>query len=44
MELNQKYIVNVNNYEKPEDEEKQVDDVEITKTGDKEVYLPRTGF
>ena len=44
VELNQKYIVNVNNYEKPEDEEKQVDDVEITKTGDKEVYLPRTGF
>ena len=44
VKLNQKYIVNVNNYEKPEDEEKQVDDVEITKTGDKEVYLPRTGF
>ena len=44
VDLNQKYIVNINNYEKPEDEEKQVDDVEITKTGDKEIYLPRTGF
>ena len=44
VKLNQKYIVNVNNYEKPEDEEKEVEDAEITKTGDKEVYLPRTGF
>ena len=46
IELNQKYTVNINNYEKPEDEEKEVEnnDKEITKTGEKEKYLPRTGF
>lgn len=46
IELNQKYTVNVNNYEKPEDEEKEVEveDKEITRTGEKEKYLPRTGF
>lgn len=46
IELNQKYTVNVNNYEKPENEEKEVEveDKEITRTGEKEKYLPRTGF
>lgn len=44
IELNQKYTVNINNYEKPEDKEKEVEnnDKEISKTGEK--YLPRTGF
>lgn len=44
VELNQKYTVNINNYKKPEDEEKQVEDEDKTITGKKEVYLPRTGF
>lgn len=44
VELNQKYTVNVNNYEKPENEEKEVEDEDTTVTGRKEVNLPRTGF
>ena len=44
VELNQKYVVNVNDYEKPENEEKEVEDEDITVTGQKEIYLPRTGF
>ena len=44
VELNQKYVVNVNNYKEPEDEEKQVEDADKTVVGTKEVNLPRTGF
>ena len=44
LKLNQAYRVNVNNYEKPEDEEKKVEDEDITVTGQKEINLPRTGF
>ena len=44
VELNQKYTVNVNDYKKPEQEEKKVEDEDITVTGDKEVNLPQTGF
>lgn len=44
VELNQKYTVNINNYEEPENEEKQVEDNDKTVTGKKEVFLPRTGF
>ena len=44
VELNQKYVVNVNDYKKPENEEKQVEDEDIAVAGEKEVYLPRTGF
>ena len=44
IELNQKYTVNVNNYKKPENEDKIVEDENITQTGKKEINLPRTGF
>ena len=44
IELNQKYTVNINNYEKPEEEEKQVEDEDKTVIGEKEVNLPKTGF
>ncbi len=44
VELNQKYTVNINNYEEPENEEKQVEDNDKTVTGKKEIFLPRTGF
>lgn len=44
VELNQKYSVNVNDYKKPEDEEKEVEDDDTTVTGEKEINLPRTGF
>ena len=44
VELNQKYTVNVNDYKKPENEEKQVEDEDMAVTGKREVYLPRTGF
>ena len=44
VELNQKYAVNVNDYKKPENEEKQVEDEDLTITGKKEINLPRTGF
>ncbi len=44
VELNQKHTVYVNNYKKPEDEEKQVEDEETRVTGEKVVNLPRTGF
>lgn len=44
VELNQKYVVNVNDYKKPENEEKEVEDGDKTITGQKEVNLPRTGF
>ena len=44
VKLNQKYTVNVNNYEEPENEEKEVEDGDTTVTGRKEVNLPRTGF
>lgn len=44
LKLNQAYRVNVNNYEKPEDEEKKVEDEDMTVTGQKEINLPRTGF
>lgn len=44
VELRQKYVVNVNDYKKPEDEEKQVEDEDTTVTGQKEINLPRTGF
>ena len=44
VKLNQKYEVNVNDYRKPENEEKEVEDGDKTIVGQKEVYLPRTGF
>ena len=44
VELNQKYVVNINNYKEPEDEEKQVEDQDKTVVGTKEINLPRTGF
>lgn len=44
VELNQKYVINVNDYKKPENEEKQVEDEDTTVTGQKEINLPRTGF
>ena len=44
LKLNQAYRVYVNNYEKPEDEEKQVEDEDKTVVGEKEINLPRTGF
>ncbi len=42
--LNQKYTVDINNYKKPENEEKEVEDGSITTYGKKEVNLPRTGY
>lgn len=44
VELNQKYVVNVNDYKKPENEEKEVEDADTIVTGEKEINLPRTGF
>ena len=44
VELNQKYTINVNDYKKPENEEKQVEDEDKTVVGKKEINLPRTGF
>lgn len=44
VELNQKYVVNVNDYKKPENEEKEVEDGDKTVVGQKEINLPRTGF
>ena len=44
IQLNQGYRVNVNDYKKPEDEEKKVEDEDLTVTGNKEINLPRTGF
>ena len=44
VELNQRFVVNVNNYKKPEEEEKQVEDEDKTVIGEKEVNLPKTGF
>ncbi len=44
VELNQKYVVNVGDYKEPENEEKEVEDKNATVIGQKEVYLPRTGF
>ena len=42
--LNQKYVVNVSNYKEPENEEKDVEDGDLSVVGNKEVLLPRTGF
>lgn len=44
VELNQKYTIDVNNYKKPENEEKKVEDTGKTTYGKKEINLPRTGF
>lgn len=44
VELNQKYTIDVNNYKKPKDEEKKVEDVSKTTYGKKEINLPRTGY
>ena len=44
VKLNQKYTVNVNDYKKPENEEKIVEDEDKTVVGNKEINLPRTGF
>ena len=44
VKLNQKYSVDVNNYKKPEDEDKKVEDGNLTTYGEKEVNLPRTGY
>lgn len=42
--FNETYVVNVNNYKKPVEEEKEVEDKEISVTGKQEIALPRTGF
>jgi len=42
--FNETYTVNVNNYKKPVEEEKEVEDKEISVTGKQEIALPRTGF
>lgn len=42
--LNQKYVVNVSNYKEPENEEKDVEDGDLSVEGNKVVLLPRTGF
>lgn len=43
--FNEEYTVNINNYKKPEEEEKVIDEEdEITVVGNKEIALPRTGF
>lgn len=43
--FNETYTINVDNYKKPEREDKEVDKKsEITVTGKKEILLPRTGF
>ena len=42
--FNETYTVNVNNYKKPQEEEKEIEDKEITVTGKQEIALPRTGF
>lgn len=42
--FNENYTVNVNNYKKPQKEEKEIEDKEITVTSKQEVALPRTGF
>ena len=44
VELNQRCRINVSDYKKPQNEEKEVEDEDIAVTGEKEVYLPRTGF
>lgn len=44
VKLNQKYSIDVNNYKKPEDEEKKVEDNNLTTYGEKEINLPRTGY
>lgn len=45
VKFNETYTINVNNYKRPETEEKQIDDEEnVTVTGKKEIALPRTGF
>ena len=44
VELNQRYVVTVKDYKKPEQEEKQVEDEDKTVVGEKEVNLPQTGF
>ena len=44
VKLNQRYVVNVNDYKKPENEEKVVEDEDKTVIGQKEINLPRTGF
>jgi len=45
LKFNSTYTVYVNNYQKPEEEEKEVDEQEtVTVTGKKEIALPRTGF
>lgn len=45
VKFNETYTINVNNYKKPETEEKQIDEEEnVTVTGKKEIALPRTGF
>lgn len=45
VKFNETYTISVNNYKKPETEEKQIDEEEnVTVTGKKEIALPRTGF
>ncbi len=42
--LNQEYSLTINNYEEPEDEEKEIEDDSDEVTGEKIENLPRTGF
>ena len=44
VELNQNYTVQVGNYEKPKQEEKEKEGKQIAVTGKKEKTLPRTGY
>ena len=44
IELNQACSLGINNHKKPKEEEKQVEDISKTVTGEKEKNLPRTGF
>ena len=42
--MNQEYSLTINNYEEPEDEEKEIEDDSDEVTGEKIENLPRTGF
>mgnify|MGYP001852493819 CR=1 FL=1 len=44
LKLNQTYKVTVNNFEKPEDEDKVVPEEDEITVGEEEKYLPRTGY
>lgn len=44
LKLNQTYKVTVNNFEKPEDEDKVVPEEDEVTVGEEEKLLPRTGY